>query len=461
VTSRAAFIASFLVVAMGGGSAMAAGDVTIYDNAQSVPIGGRAAGMAGAYTALACDEGALHYNPASLSCAASSHLELTANAYVLQGLRATGALGPGRNVGATTFHSIPSIVGAVRILREGRERTHFDTYPERLTFGFAVSVPRTVALRVDTPNPDQQNAASFSIREDLTAGDLGLGYQLNREVSIGISLGAVLRTSERHAQWLLVRNGSSDFLTFANDRSSFAVDARAKIGVLVRPYDNLSFGLVLTAPSFGVLGSAKESSTFSTSASGVSAAVPLRASGNSEVALPARVVLGFAYVRKRYTFSGDVSLNFARDVRLAYDMKPEVIAGAAPPSSVPDMVLTPVMQPNLNAGASVPFGKTKEVNIGFFTDFSSVSQGDIERNSLSRVHMFGSSLTVGFLGKQARLWVGVAGEIGQTTTRVPGRGFTFERVSALPPGRLPDDGEATLVRWTATGILGSNYSFLE
>ena len=49
-------------------------------------IVGRAAGMAGAYTALACDEGALHYNPASLSCAASSHLELTATAYVLQAL---------------------------------------------------------------------------------------------------------------------------------------------------------------------------------------------------------------------------------------------------------------------------------------------------------------------------------------------------------------------------------------
>jgi hypothetical protein len=107
--------------------AFALGDVTIYDSAQSVPVGGRAAGMGGAYTALACDEGALHYNPASLSCAAASHLELTANAYVLQGLRATGALGPGQNVSATTFHAIPSIVGAVHILSEGSERTFFDT----------------------------------------------------------------------------------------------------------------------------------------------------------------------------------------------------------------------------------------------------------------------------------------------------------------------------------------------
>lgn len=356
---------------------------------------------------------------------------------------------------------MPSIVGAVRILKEGREQTHFDTFPERLTFGFAVSVPRTVALRVDTPNPNEQNSASFSIREDLTAGDLGLGYQFNKEVSIGISLGAVMRTSERHAQWLLVRKGSADFLTFANDRSSFAIDGRAKIGVLVRPIDNLSLGLVLTAPSFGLLGSARESSTFSTGANGASAALPLRASGKSEVALPARIAFGLAYVRRRYTFSGDLSLNFMRDVRLAYDMKPEAIEGLPAPGPVADMTVSTVLQPNLNLGASVPFGKTKEVNIGFFTDFSSVSGKDIRENSLSRIHMFGSSLTVGFLGKQARLWVGVAGEIGHTTARVPGRGFTSERVSELPPGRLPDDGEATLVRWTATGILGSNYSFLE
>ena len=79
--------ATFLIVVLATGRAGAVGDVTVYDNSQSVPVGGRAAGMAGAYTALACDEGALHYNPASLSCAASSHLELSANAYVLQGMR--------------------------------------------------------------------------------------------------------------------------------------------------------------------------------------------------------------------------------------------------------------------------------------------------------------------------------------------------------------------------------------
>ncbi len=440
--------------------AAALGDLTIYDNAQSVPIGGRAAGMGGAYTALACDEGALHYNPASLSCAAASHLELTANAYVLQGMRATGALGPGGNITATTYHSIPSIVGAVRILKEGSARTYFDTYPKRLTFGFTVSVPRTIALKVDPPNPAAQNSLAYSIREDLTVGDLGLGYQFNREVSIGVALGGVLRTSERHSSWLLASEGNK-FFTFSGDRSSLAVGARAKVGLLVRPYKNLSFGLVLTAPSVHLFGSAKESGTFSRDDGMSSTAVPTRSSGSSEVGLPARVAFGFAYVKRRYTFSGDLSVNFAHQVRLAYGMAAQQISGVAAPSPVADLVMSPGVQPNLNLGASVPFGKEKEVNIGFFTDLSSVSQVDIDKNGASRVNMYGASMTLGLLGKQSRAWFGLAGELGHTTLKVPGRDFTFDRVTALPAGRLPADADATLVRWTVTGILGSNYSFLD
>ena len=56
---------------------------------------------------------------------------------------------------------------------------------------------------------------------------------------------------------------------------------------------------------------------------------------------------------------------------------------------------------------------------------------------------------------------GTAAEMGHTTTRVPGRGFNYERIAPLPAGVLPADGDATLVRWTLTGILGSNYSFVE
>jgi long-subunit fatty acid transport protein len=441
---------------------------TVYDNAQGIPIGSRAAGMGGAYTALACDEAALHYNPASLSCAPSSHLELTANAYVLQGALARGELGPGEDVAAVKFHSIPSIVGAVRIVREGAERTRFATYPGRLAFGFTVSVPSSVALQIDPPHPNERNYAAFSVRDDLTCGDLGLAYQVNREIAVGASIGGVMRTAEQHASWLVVRGQSTlcpaghcaDYLAYDVSRAYLAIGLRFKAGVLFRPIKNFSFGLNLTAPTLHVYGSAKENATLTRADGGGFTALPIRASGSSHVDLPLRMTVGMAYVKKRYTFTGDVSLNFPRQVEEAHDMKADRITGVAA-TMVADRTMQLTFQPNVNIGASVPFGPEKELNIGFFTDFSSVSPTDVTSRGADRVHMLGGSMTLGLLGKQSRVWVGTSGEIGHTTTHVPGRAFSYEQVSPLPAGALPAGGDATLVRWTLVGILGSNYSFLD
>ena len=287
-------------------TASALGLPNVYDNYTTIPIGSRAAGMGGAYTALACDEASLHYNVASLSCAASSHLELTANAYVVQGLFARGELGQNEDISATTFHSIPSIVGAVRVLREGSARTRFATYPGRLSFGFTVSIPSSVVIKIDPPHPNERNFASYSVHDDLTAGDLGLAYQINREFAVGVSLGAVMRTTEQHLSWLLVRGQSSacpsgscsDYIAYDATRSYLAIGLRAKAGLLVRPIKNFSFGLALTTPTVHILGSAKESSTYTRASLDGYQAVPLRAVGVSEVGLPLRLAVGMAYVKK-------------------------------------------------------------------------------------------------------------------------------------------------------------------
>ena len=137
-------------VLFSAGRAGAASPLTVYDNYQRFPIGGRAAGMGGAsYTALACDEAALHYNPAALACAASSRLELSANAYVVQGYAELNAIGKGNDISAVTYHPVPTIVGGVRVLSEGDPTTKSG----ELTFGLQVSVPQSVALKIDSRAP--------------------------------------------------------------------------------------------------------------------------------------------------------------------------------------------------------------------------------------------------------------------------------------------------------------------
>src|SRR5262249_54932286 len=99
--------------------------------------------MGGAYTALACDEAALHYNPAALGCAGRSRVELAANAYMLQHFSAPDSLGPGQDITATTYHPLPSIAGFVRIISDsGRDGSG------RIGVGLSISVPRSIFLAV-------------------------------------------------------------------------------------------------------------------------------------------------------------------------------------------------------------------------------------------------------------------------------------------------------------------------
>jgi hypothetical protein len=325
-----------------------------------------------------------------------------------------------------------------------------------------------VALQINPPHANERNFASYSVRDDLTCADLGLSYQLNREIAVGFSIGGALRTTEQSASWLLVRNkntlcasgGCADFLAYDVSRSYLALGMRFKLGFLFRPIKNFSFGLNVVTPSINLYGSAVENATLTHADGAGFHAVPMRATGSSHLDSPLRIAVGMAYVKKRYTFTGDLSLNFPRQVEFAHDMVAANVTGV-PTTKAMDGTLSPTFQPNINLGASVPFGPTKELNIGFFSDFSSVSNTDIRTQGSDRVHMFGGSMTLGLLSERSRVWVGTAAEIGHTTTRVPGRGFNYDQVSTLPPGVLPASGDATLVRWTLIGVLGSNYSFLE
>lgn len=447
----------------------------IYDNYQSFPVGSRAAGMGGAYTALACDEGALHYNPASLACASASHLELAANAYMIQGLDVPNAFGTDENVAAITYHSIPSIVGGVRILSEGGADG-----TGRLAFGLSVSVPRSVALKVDPANPNRRSFLSFSVRDDLTTGDLGLAYQINRWIGIGISGGAALRTYESRLTFLVAQEGFAcefesgpyddcgGYFMQTDESEILAVGLRGKLGVRITPSKSLSFGLAVTSPTIDVFGSAKVSTAAAVTLVGRDStgtipptpgyfASPFRYEGSSDVGLPMRVAIGGAYSTPGFTLSLDLSLNLPRDASVAYAMEEQRIEGVAPGDPLPDEVLTRGLQPNVNLGAELLVAKDLVLDAGVFTDLSSVSPEDA-RAGTDRVHMFGGSLALGLLGKQSRGWFGLSAAVGQAESLVSAGRLDLEGV--ISRGGLGIDGTSTVTRWQLTGTIGSNYSFL-
>jgi hypothetical protein len=416
--------------------------------------------MGGAYTALACDEAALHYNPGALGCASYSRLELSANAYVVQSLSIPDGYGAGQDVSATTFHSIPSIVGGVRILADGDAATGAG----RWVFGLSVSVPESLALKIRPVRPTTPNFVSASVRDDLTIGELGLGYQLHRTLGIGVSIGGALRTVETTQHELLVERLAGDLGTdfdhYVNEEEAFALGLRAKLGLRFTPLDRLALGLSVTSPTIHVYGRYQQSITESYSIGGdqpdgaFADALPDRFKASSEVGLPLRVAIGAAYTLPSFTVSLDLSVSFPRDIRTAYDLEAIKVKGVEPLTDLEDDVLHRGLQPNANLGVEFGIGDAKVLDFGLFTDLSAVSDEDQEAGQ-DRVHMFGGALALGLIGKQSRGWFGVSFSYGRADARVQSGKYSLDN-----PSLFEEDGRSTITRWNLVGIIGSNYSFI-
>ena len=456
------------VVAAEPRHAQAVGIPTIYDNYQSYPIGSRAAGMGGAYTALGCDEAALHYNPAALGCAAHSRLELAANVYQLQQLSIPDALGKGQSIQATTFNSIPSIVGGVYVLLDGDEDG-----AGRLGIGLSEEVPHSVAIKAKPAEPERPNYLSFSVRDDLTTADVGLGYQLHRVVALGLSVGAAVRTYEAHYNLLVVSRERVacawgvaecwEFYASALEQEALAIGARAKLGVRVTPTDELSLGLAALSPSIDIYGTASmlQTNAVAMLLGGdpnlpIWGPYPVRLSGSSDLSLPFRLALGGAYSTSGFSISLDASVNFPHTVDVAYDLDDEHYEGFDPLTEEEiadhEASLERGLQPNVNLGIEVGLSDEVVLDAGAFTDLSSVTERDEDR-----IHMFGGTLALGLLGKQVRTWFGLSFELGMAEVDVAGSSLDLDCVMA---GGLELDRSSTATRWTLAGILGSSYSFL-
>lgn len=466
-----------LVVFLSPASAQATGIPTIHDNYQSFPIGSRAAGMGGAYTALACDEASLHYNPASLACAGASRLELAANAYQLQGLDIPHAFGKSQHLSAMDFQSLPAIAGFVRVLMDGEPDTS-----GRLALGFAVEIPHSLSHKVAPADPNKADFMSFAIHDNITAADLGIAYQFHKAFGAGLSIGGALRTFEFRSNELLVSRqtvpcGPADvdqcweFLSFASEMDLWAIGLRGKLGMRVAATDELSFGLAVVSPTIDVYGSGTIVETNALGLvfdDGVNFGAEYgpgvaRATGSSDISLPFRIAVGGAYSTESFTISFDASLNFPHTVDMLYDYQAEDIDGFGRPSSDDledaEYHFERTLQPNFNLGVEFALTDGVLLDLGAFTDLSSVSDKDIEELYSDRVHMFGGSLALGFVGEQIRSWYGLSFEYGVGDAKVMGGELDLDSVFTNSDSLW--DSNSTISKWNLTGFIGANYSFFD
>jgi hypothetical protein len=216
-------------------------------------LGDRAAGMAGAYTAVADGPEGSIYNPAGLAFAGSSYISLSTNA--LQFKRTTYKdLVPGVDWRKDSFSFIPNFFGIVQKFGA-------------TTFGFTIATPdnESVEQRDFLPLPlyygdgtpildgsgnqiYQDKMVNIDILYDVTDIGFSFSWLLGRRVSIGVGLAGIYENDKRILQNIdqIIYIDQDQIDTVYSRDQIFKL--RPQIGLQIMPIDILSIGITVSSP---------------------------------------------------------------------------------------------------------------------------------------------------------------------------------------------------------------------
>jgi hypothetical protein len=229
-TTNAAALAVWLVAAAAEGGEY---------HYEGMPVGARAAGMAGAFTAVANDSSAALYNPAGMVQSRGTEFSLSTNAYALVEERVSGS--DARQ--PASFRAFPSTFAVIK--------TPFfvdkDDPAPRHRYGFSILVTDSTTLsRISTAD----GAPIRLTRESETTTLYGISHSFR--IAEDWMIGASAYLVERE----LVRFESAahpladgEFRLFRRELEGGHYSARLLAGVLWRPSNRFALGMTLRTPT--------------------------------------------------------------------------------------------------------------------------------------------------------------------------------------------------------------------
>jgi hypothetical protein len=215
--------------------------------------GDRADLLGGVVVGSVVDLSAVYYNPGALVLADEATLFLTTFKYELNRLSRSD-VGPGeRDLSSTRVGPAPSFVAGelpVHWLGESRWAYSFFTrqdFDARVSAGGQESASPGILLNGDLLF-DQNLTESW--------GGLSWSYPLGERMGVGVSLFGAYRSQRTRDQNILLGSEGNEALSLINlsEVSFYHFRMLAKAGFTVRR-DQLAFGLTVTTPSLGILGS--------------------------------------------------------------------------------------------------------------------------------------------------------------------------------------------------------------
>ncbi|MBX7098504.1 MAG: outer membrane protein transport protein [Myxococcaceae bacterium] len=374
-------------------------------NYQPFPIGERASGMGGAFTALADDEGGAWYNPGGPAFARGNSLSVSTSLYGATFGSTQGLLGTTDTFSYSTINLVPSTAGSLWHLGS----SPFEGVPSKWVLALNVFTPSMFQLeqRTDTAGGVSNVYQSQSQRR-LYAGPT-LAYRVNHRVGIGLSLHGQLDTATRTLSVLerapQMMNQVNTFLGVTQAVDAQAIGLGFALGIRVQPIDGLWLGASLRTPTIGLWGrgSVYEQGVYSAQAQNVSAAISQSRNFSGNLIIPTRLGLGAAWVfTNGWTVSADVSLHLPLTYQqVTFDDTHEVA----------NEQLNAVV--NASVGAELVLKESYALRAGLFTDLSpypAPEPGGMG-NGNDQATTFGATLAFALLSERTSTSVGLVGAL--------------------------------------------------
>jgi hypothetical protein len=376
----------------------------IESNFRPYLVGGRAAGMGGAFTALADDGSGGYYNPGGLAFVPASSLSFSLNAYGLVGGRVTDALGDGQDFPYQDMNVFPVATAGIKKLGE-RE---LETGVARHTVFFSVFIPD--GLYTDDRDQLGESAnAYFSQRSNQTLW-IGGGYA-NRLGRVGIGVGGyvLIGSLSRFLDLDVIASNGTEFVILSARDDLSTVGFVGSVGVRWDVTDQLRLGLSVFTPDWG--GGSRNSFVRVGAAVGGNAGAFAQQSSHLSAtpSLPYRVQAGVAWEAGRWTLAADLILLGPRHVHDNPELKSEGLDYL--------VIRNPVL--NVSIGGELALGGGFAIRAGFFTDFASSDATRTDVDNTSHVNHYGLTLSGGFRSEHVRTDVGFTGWWGKGTDVIP------------------------------------------
>ena len=231
-----------------------------------VLVGERAAGMGGAFTALADDGSAGHYNPAGLVALPGDSFSLSASLYGYHAERIAGQPQALHQFHLLDFQTIPGATATVKELYEGDPDGTlrvvggfglFVTEHESATSTIALDGARGTSLAGEAVTWDRMLQTSRRERETLE-GALSVAVRVAPWLDLGASALVLYRSLLRDEAWdgAVDEDGTTRFFRLQLSIDGAWVGLAGAFGVHANPWEGLHLGLQVRTPPVRLYGSA-------------------------------------------------------------------------------------------------------------------------------------------------------------------------------------------------------------